>query len=451
MNHKQHRSGLLGLLTFTLSAVFILSAPVETALAVNDGMTSQSDCDSGTVTYSWSGMGIARPQIASMTVDGETIVDPANPAPGAIGASICATHPNASGVGLGIYYRDAEGASHQDLANALTPSGKTVTVNSKIALTMTNLGDLAKWYTFSLVYGSVSSWSTADLGTASASLTFTVSPVRRPTGNGDEFSYCTATPPTCNAAQSQGDVLGANLAMSFDQTDRGFDFRGAYFGLTSAMGGFVEAKTDPDGTKSLVATLGAPHKLADGTVNVGSLSAFVPSATLESMFKLGSGTINTKDFEVTRTDSGGTSNVLFTVSSVSGGVIVALTNVTFSTPVYTIKKSATSTSTPAPASTTKSIAKTVAKTTATPAATPSPTPTPTTTPSLIPTSSPTESPITATSSNVSSPWRWFWIVVGLAVAASGSIWLTFKYFQRHPNKVSANKSDQQSSDDTNKG
>lgn len=347
MNIRLTRRSVLSLLTgLVLGITGSLWLASSAQAASNDGITDQATCDSGTVTYTWSGMGITRPTISALTIDGETIADPVNPTTaGSIGARICATHPNARGMGLAIYRHDADGSNHQDLSTALTPSGQPITANSKITITISNMGQLAKYYTFSLVHGVVSTWTTTGLGSDAATLTVTLSPARLPlAGGGSDWGFCTATPPDCHAAKSDGDVLGVNLAMSFDQSGYGKEFSGAYFGLVSAMGGFVQVVNAADGTKSLVATLGAPHALADGvTPNVGSMQAFLPNSVINTLFGLPADNVDTSSLTVTRTESDATTTVPFTVNAVTGGVIIKLSDISFSSPVYTIKKAVAAT------------------------------------------------------------------------------------------------------------
>lgn len=323
----------------SLSIVLVLAAPSASA-AVSDNVPSQSECDSGSITYPWNTISAARPVIASMSVDGDPIADPTNPADGKIGAAICSNMSDARKIGLTVYRRDGIN-QHSDLTGATTPSGAPITASSDITITMTNLGDLAEYYTFSLVHGVVSNWQTSNLGAANASLSITFSPARTPLVDyfadpGAEF--CTATPPTCNVESSSMDILSASLDMDFDSTPQDGDFssfRGAYFGLVSSTGGFVTNQGN-----TLVASLGAPHFLSDGTTpNVGSLQAFLPDAVIQNILQMSPDTIDTASLQVTRTEDGQTSSAPFTVTQVSGGILVELQDITFSSPTYSIQAS----------------------------------------------------------------------------------------------------------------
>lgn len=216
--------------------------------------------------------------------------------------------------------------------------GLPVTESTAIAITMSTLGDNAANFTFTLVYGSISSWTTTNLKTSSAGLNFIISPTRTPQGSGDDFNFCTAVPPNCSANKSDEDVLGAAMALSFEP-NVGSNMMGAYFAMTGAMGGYVASANAADGSKTLVATLGAPHYLPDGTtLNTGSMIAFLPQGVVNSLFGLTSGDVDTAMLDVVRTSGAATSSAIpFTIQAVTGGVTLTVPAITFSTPKYTIK------------------------------------------------------------------------------------------------------------------
>jgi len=332
-----HRQSMVRMgCTATLLAFCMLLAPPATRAALTDGAPDQASCTSGSTTYTWNGMGIAPPVVASMSVDGETITDPTNPTVGSIGASVCANVELGRRTGLFVYYHVDGSTNRMDLTGATTPAGHPITADSKITITMTTMGDLAKYFTFALVHGTVTTWTTANLGSPNASLSFVFSPTRTPFGSGPDFGFCTATPPSCSAPKSDADGLSASLDVTFDQTGYGNNFAGAYFALTGAMGGWVESTNGADGSKSLLATLGGPHMLADGvTPNVGSMQAFLPTSVVTSLLGITSGTVDTSTLAISRTESGTTTGgIPFTVTSAPGGVIVSVSNITFSSPAY---------------------------------------------------------------------------------------------------------------------
>jgi len=303
-------------------------------------MPDQAGCDNGSTTLTWVGEGVARPQITSMTVDGETIPDPANPALDSLGAVICPGTTKGNRTGVTVIWHTA-GGNTSDLTGALTPLGAPVTTSTQIGITMGNLGDNASKFTFTLVYGQVNAWATANLGTSSASVSATISPVRTPQGTGSDFGGCTAVPPTCNALKSDEDVLGVSMALSFE-SGVGTQMAGSYFALTGAMGGYVTSVTATDGSKSLAASLGGPHFLADGTtLNTGSMTAFLPNSVVNSLFGLTSDVLDTTTMDVLRTSGATTTSAVpFTITAVTGGVTLTVPTITFSSPKYTVKMTA---------------------------------------------------------------------------------------------------------------
>lgn len=323
--------------TILLLTAFFVAAP---ARATTFNMPDQDGCDNGSTTLTWVGEGVTRPQIASMTVDGQAIADPAHPGLNSLGAVVCPSTTKGNRTSVTVIFHTASGNT-SDLTDAVTPTGDPVTSSTAIAISMTDLGQNAAHFTFSLVYGQVLSWTTGGLGTSSASVNATFSPVRTPQGSGDSFGGCSAVPPTCTAAKSDEDVLGVTFGLSFEP-NVGTQMAGSYFALTGAMGGYVTSATATDGSKTLVASIGAPHFLADGTtLNSGSMTAFLPSAVVASLFGLPTTDLDTTTLDILRTSgSTTTSAVPFTIATVPGGVTLTVPTITFSSPKYTVKMTA---------------------------------------------------------------------------------------------------------------
>lgn len=319
-----------------------LSHATPASAVITDSVPNQAGCDAGgstSVTWGDTG-GRTRPVVASMTVNGETVSDPVNPADHKLGVAICPFFSNARIIGLNVIHR--EGSNYKaDLTGAQTPSGATVTASTPITITLTNMGSQAQYFTDAVIHGDITSYSTSNLGTASASLTFTIKPARTPIVDSTQpgAQFCSATPPVCDAAKSEFDILAANLGMDFDEAGQFVDMQGAYFAVTGAVAGYVTAQGSA-GSRSLKATLGGPHALADGTTaNVGSMNAFLPDDVLENLLDLPAG-VTEDDLAVTRTEGSTTEDAPFTVTSVSGGVVIAVSNITFSSPEYQISSAA---------------------------------------------------------------------------------------------------------------
>lgn len=312
-------------------------APAPAGASVSDNSPNQAQCDNGSVTHTWQGIGLDRPLVASMTVDGQVVASPENPVDGGLGVAICAQMSNARKVGLQVVRRQG-GDYHQDLTGALSPNGDPVTEATDITITLNDLGDNAEHFTFALVTGEVDSWTTTGLGTAAATLSFTASPRTLPLVDFADpgAQFCSATPPVCTVAQSVVDITTLALQLDMDPAGAFTTFRGAYFGLDGAISGFVQPR---DG--SFEVTLGAPHFEDDGsTLNVGAMQLFLPDATVESVLGLAPGSADASSISVTRTESGATADAPFTVTAAAGGIRIAVSGVTFSTPTYAISASA---------------------------------------------------------------------------------------------------------------
>jgi len=347
---------------FIIIAPTFVAVPIAHATGSTVGAPGQSGCESGGSTgYLWSSLNhgdpVVRPTISSLSIkadagaSSEVISNFENPSVGDLGATICPGVAMGRRTGLFIYSNTVSGGDF-DLTGKLTPNGATITADSEITITIDagDMGGLAPYYSFSLVHGYVTNWVTSGLGTSNAALNVTLKPVRTPFGNGEDFAFCTATPPNCNADKSDVDALSATLDMTFttsgeeggpgeiyDVDGAGSDFRGAYFAMEGAMGAWVQASGQGGQPRSLVATLGGPEHLADGTTaNYGSMQAFIPDNVVETMFQTTSeDLISSGSLEVARTDSIDNNDVV-NVDLTIGGIMVAIDNFHFSSPTYSI-------------------------------------------------------------------------------------------------------------------
>jgi hypothetical protein len=328
-----------------VAAGFTLTQATPASAVVTDSAPDQSGCESGGSAHpTWAETGgRTRPVVASMTVNGETVPDPEHPDDHKLGVAICTPFTNARMVVLNVIHREGM-AMQSDLTGALTPTGAAINSNTSITITMTNLGSQAEFFTDAIIHGDITSYTTANLGESNASLTFTVKPVRTPivdsTIPGSEF--CSATPPICDSDKSEMDILAVNAAMDMDEAQQFQDMTGAYFAVTGAVAGYVTAEGNPGDGRYLKATLGGPHTLADGTTaNVGSMQAFLPDNVLSSLLDIDPADLNADDFSVTRTEDSTSDDAPFTVTEVTGGAIVNVSSITFSTPVYQIASAST--------------------------------------------------------------------------------------------------------------
>lgn len=327
-------------------ATFVHLPFVYATPPITQGAPNQSQCDNGSTTYTWEGEGLDRPVISSLSVKvGDTVEEVPNPEVPSenhdIGVAICPNVEAGRRSGLFVYQK-IDMANDFDLTTAKSPVSDTILdANSEITITIEDFGDLAQYFSFALVHGDVTNYETSNLGTPEATMSITLKPVRTPFGSGDDvdndFSFCTATPPNCNADHSQVDAFSASLDMTFDQTGYGNEFTGSYFAMTGAMGAWVEPQGPEGQPRSIKASLGGPHFLADGTtLNIGSLQAFIPDAAVLNMFEVSSGELTSDSLSVTRTESGETADAPFELEQVDGGILVSMDNVHFSSPSYNI-------------------------------------------------------------------------------------------------------------------
>lgn len=312
---------------------------IRRQVMISTAAPAQDHCDNGSTTYTWDGEGLVRPVVATMFVDGEEIVDPHNPEDGSIGAVICPMTEDARKTSLVVVYNDG-GNYSQDLTNAETPDGNPITADSVIEINMGTMGELSEFYSFSLVHGVVSEWENINLTTEDALINFTFSPAQTPIVDymADGAQFCSATPPTCDVEKSAIDILSASLDMDFDQEGGFTEMTGAYFGLVNAVSGYV---TNQEGTIS--ATLGAPHFMADGeTERVGSMRAFLPELVVQNVWGVSSSDITAGSLVVNRLEDEEVTvdDPPFSVEQVDNGIIVSLSDITFSTPTYTFESTA---------------------------------------------------------------------------------------------------------------
>jgi hypothetical protein len=157
-----------------------------------------------------------------------------------------------------------------------------------------------------------------------------------PSSNG-----CTATPIfNCNIARADGQVLTASMVFSLDAT---LDpaLTGAAFATENAIAGFLV----PGGTAqapSLDMQISSTHENADGTPQLGTLEAFIPSAALLNLYGI-LPTDAATAFRTTRLGdvgtNGGPAYTPWTAqANGSDGLFVAVKDITFSVPKYRVAR-----------------------------------------------------------------------------------------------------------------
>jgi hypothetical protein len=336
--------------------------------AVSDGMPSQamvdfssSDPRNSTGQAGWADMAggvAARPFVRSLTVingatstpvvtDGTTASEP--PPVGGVTTvvsplnlcragqapvqNVCYATPNR--VGLTVTYR-ADDTNGWNFANTRVPVTPTVDANTVIDMTVA-LNSLGKSLRWTGVNGDLLYWRTTNLGQDDATVRIKFRPTpaphvaQFPDGNG-----CTATPIfNCSVASADAEVLTASMVLSLDNT---LDpaLTGAVFATQNAISGYLQ----PGGTAqapSLEIQVSSTHTKSDGTPQLGTLKAFVPTAGLINLY--GVLPSDAVAFATTRTGAVGTNDApTYTpwnaAAHGSDGLLVSVRGITFSVPKY---------------------------------------------------------------------------------------------------------------------
>ena len=336
--------------------------------SVSDGMPSQatvdlssSDPGNSTGQAGWADMAggvAARPYVKSLTVingatatpvvtDGSTasgpppvggvttVVSPLNlcrhgqaPSP-----NVCYATPNR--VALTVTYRagDTDG---WNFANPSIPVSPMIGADTVIDMTVA-LNSLGKNLRWTGLYGDLLYWRTTNLGQDDATVRIKFRPApaphvaRFPDGNG-----CTATPIfNCSVASADAEVLTAAMVFSLDDT---LDpaLTGAVFATQNAISGYLQ----PGGTAqapSLEIQLSSTHTMSDGSPQLGTLRAFLPTSGLINLY--GVLPSDAAAFTTTRAGDAGTNDApTYTpwtaTAHGSDGLLVSVQNITFSVPKY---------------------------------------------------------------------------------------------------------------------
>jgi hypothetical protein len=337
---------------------------------VSDGMPSQATVDlsssdprNSTGQAGWADMAgglAARPYVRSLTVingatatpvvtDGSTgsapppvgavttVVSPLNlcRAGQAPSPNVCYTTPNR--VALTVTYR-ADDTDGWNFANPRVPVSPTIDADTVIDMTVT-LNSLGKSLRWTGVNGDLLYWRTTNLGQDDATVRIKFRPApapyvgRFPDGNG-----CTATPIfNCAVASADAEVLTASMVFSLDNT---LDpaLTGAVFATRNAISGYLQ----PGGTAQtplLEIQLSSTHTKSDGTPQLGTLKAFVPTAGLVNLY--GVLPSDAAAFTTSRAgDAGANDAPTYTPWTAtphgSDGLLVSVQGITFSVPKYRV-------------------------------------------------------------------------------------------------------------------
>ena len=354
----------------TLLASFVVLAAVAAPPAVlaQTGMPTQTQTDGaviGTTTAAgWgalAGGATARPYVARLTstvggvetvlIGAGTTAPPATTtgqptvviSPSNLCASgqapaqgTCYATPNRIGITLGKPDTNTVDQNLTGAATAETVFDMTVNLNT--------LGQTLRWSwaNLDLLY-----WSTSGLGTPGATLSIRFRPVVTPTVatmTGNEG--CTSTPigsfGPCSLPQATSEILAASITLSLDDTVN-TSLTGAIFATQGAIFGYL----NPTGTSSapvLDLQMAAPHLRPDGSLQTGVMKALLPAQSLLNIYGVLPADAATF-FTTTRTAAAGSQSAPVYSTWTAGaegsdGLLITISDITFSAPTYAVKRKA---------------------------------------------------------------------------------------------------------------
>jgi hypothetical protein len=365
------RSIPVSLVSLVLAAGLVVGLGVRVAPAdttgASPGMPTQASVDlassdPGSYGPGWGdvvGGVTARPYVMSLTVinggvatpvitNGTTATPPVTP--GAVTTVISALNLCRSGqtpaqgvcyatpnrVALTVAYGD-NATDGWDFSRPDVPVAPTIDANSVIDMTVA-LNTLGKSLRWTWINGDLLYWQTSNLGQDNATVHIKFRPAIAPSvANLPQSNGCTASPPSnCGIAQADGQVLAADMVFSLYNT---LDpaLTGAAFATQNAFAGYLT----PGGTAqapSLDVALSSTHLQADGTPEVGTIEAFIPSAALLNLYGV-LPTDSATAFTTTRSGDAGTNDPpsytpWTAATNGSDGLLVTVKGITFSAPKY---------------------------------------------------------------------------------------------------------------------
>jgi len=207
-----------------------------------------------------------------------------------------------------------------------------------MTIALNTLGRSLRW---SWANGELVSWRSDRLGQDDATVRIRFRPALAPLvttfppGNG-----CTATPVRdCNIDRADAEVRTAALLLSLDNT---LDpaLTGAVFATQSAFSGFLEPGGSPS-APVLDIQVGSTHLRSDGSPQLGTLQAVLPSAALLRLYGIPAADA-ARAFTTTRAgDPGRNAAPTYTVWNAAehgtDGLLVTVRDITFSVPSYLLK------------------------------------------------------------------------------------------------------------------
>jgi len=204
-----------------------------------------------------------------------------------------------------------------------------------MTVALNTLGRDLRW---SWANGELVSWRPDRLGQDDATVQIRFRPAVAPLVTSfPEGNGCTATPVRdCDIARADAEVRTATLLLSLDDS---LDpaLTGAVFATQHAFSGFLE----PGGTATaptLDIQVGSTHERSDGSPQLGTLQAVLPSVSLLRLYGIPAADA-ARAFTTTRTGDAGTNRapsyaVWNAADNGTDGLLVTVRDITFSVPSY---------------------------------------------------------------------------------------------------------------------
>lgn len=380
MDGLRRRSALVA--TAVLAAGLLVAPPVSGAQAAgdeparpSDGMPNQAAADLASTDpganpgqAGWGDLagGVAsRPYVRSLTVINGATATPVisngtttrpETTPGQVTAVVspynlcragqpvqgqCYATPNR--VGLTVTYAgngyDGYNFADPDPGVTVTPTVDAATVID-MTVALNSLGQRLRW---SWVNGDLLYWQTSNLGRPDATVRIKFRPATAPyLAQWPQNTGCTATPIfNCDIASADDEVLTASMVFSLDNT---LDpaLTGAVFATQNAISGYLALPpAGTPGPPALDIQAASTHLTSNGSLQRGTLKAFLPAAALINVYGALPADADTA-FTTTRTGDPGTNSApVYTpwnaATSGSEGLLVTVSGITFSVPKYKVK------------------------------------------------------------------------------------------------------------------
>lgn len=249
----------------------------------------------------------------------------------------CYSVPNR--IGLVFGYKTQQGIE-TDFARPEGTPRQVVTSDTvfDVVIGLNSLGSTLRW---TWINGGLLDWKSAGLGSDAGEVRMRITPAVTPDIDWSRESSggCTATPIfDCNIQQASGAYLGSNLVLSIDET-LDAALTGAAFATQGAIAGFLIPSGSPD-SPALDLQIASAHLAADGSLQRGTLQAFLPAGALTSLYGVLPTDAPTFFTAVRRGDPGTQDAPVFTHRSASDtsdeGLFVSVTGITFSAPTYRV-------------------------------------------------------------------------------------------------------------------